>query len=48
MTAERKREIVSMAYPGDKWKNRVKAMPDRQVHATFMRLLNQGKLKNLV
>lgn len=48
MTPDRKREIVTIAYPGNKWKNRVKAMPDSQVHLVFMRLLNQGKLKNLV
>lgn len=44
MSVEQKRAAVSKAYPGTGWANKVKAMPDHQVHVVYMRLLNANKL----
>lgn len=44
---EEKRRIIGYAYPGERWKERVKKMSDKQVHSTYMRLLNNGQLKGI-
>lgn len=38
MTIEQMREYVSKMYPSDKWKFRVKTMPDNQIIAIYHRL----------
>lgn len=47
MPPERKRAIVSHAYPGDNWLVKLEKMSDAQVHNVYMRLLNQNKLKGI-
>ena len=47
MSPERKRLAVTRAYPGERWAAKVAKMTDAQVHVTYMRLLNQGKLKGI-
>ncbi len=44
MSIHQMRTAVANAYPGDGWAMKVHKMPDKQVHATYMRLLNAGKL----
>jgi hypothetical protein len=44
MSIQQMRAAVANAYPGDGWALKVHKMPDKQVHATYMRLLNAGKL----
>lgn len=43
MTPEEKREFVFNAYPGDAWKQRVREMPEAQIHTVFMRIKNAKK-----
>lgn len=47
MSPEQKRYMISKAYPGEKWTERVAKMSDAQVHNVYMRLLNSGKLKGI-
>ena len=47
MDDERKRAIISWAYPGQKWLTTVQNMSQPQVHVTYKRLLNNGKLKGI-
>lgn len=35
---------LKKSYPGPKWAVKVDAMSEKQVAATYMRLLNSGKL----
>lgn len=44
MTIHQMRNAVANAYPGDGWSAKVRNMPDKQIHATYMRLMNAGKL----
>lgn len=44
MSTEQKRAAIAKSYPGEKWQKRVKDMSDKQVHATYMRLLNAKQL----
>lgn len=39
------REYVEKAYPGDKWKEKVRKMSDSQVLAVFQRLSAIGKIR---
>lgn len=45
MSIEQKRDILKKVYIGANWSKKVDSMPDAQVHAMYMRLLNSGKLK---
>jgi hypothetical protein len=45
MSPEQKRAAVSNAYPGDGWRTKVSKMQDKQVHSTYMTLMNAGKLQ---
>lgn len=47
MSPERKRAILSRAYPGDSWLQKLAKMSDAQVHNVYMRMLNNGKLKGI-
>lgn len=47
MSNEQKRSIISKAYPGDSWPEKVKKMSDAQVHSIYMRLLYKNKLKGI-
>lgn len=47
MSPERKRAVLSWAYPGDKWLVKLKGMSDAQVHNVYMRLLNKNQLKGI-
>lgn len=47
MSPERKRAVVSWAYPGDNWLKKLAGMSDASVHNIYMRLLNQNKLKGI-
>lgn len=40
----RKRLVVSQAYPGTRWQERVKKMPDSQIIALYFRLKAKGKI----
>lgn len=44
MSTEQMRSKIKDAYPGGYWHNRVDNMSDKQVAATYLRLLNAGKL----
>lgn len=44
MTIHQMRNAVANAYPGDGWSAKVHKMSDKQVHATYMRLMNAKKL----
>lgn len=44
MSIHQMRAAVANAYPGDGWASKVRNMPDKQVHAMYMRLMNAGKL----
>lgn len=44
MSIEQMRVAVTKAYPGGTWAGKVQKMSDRQVAATYMRLLNAKKL----
>jgi len=48
MSNEQKRYILSKAYPGPNWQQKVTKMSDAQVHVIYMRLLYNNKLKGLV
>lgn len=39
-----KRTALTKAYPGRKWADKVKRMPEDQVVATYLRLKRAGKL----
>jgi hypothetical protein len=41
---ERKRQALLTVYPGDKWADKVKKMPEAQVIAVYMNLKRQNKL----
>jgi len=45
MTNDQMREKVSEAYSGDKWKQKVRRMPDDQIIAIYYRLLKSGKIR---
>lgn len=45
VSIEQMRKAITDAYPGGSWGGRVQAMSDKQVAATYNRLLNAGKLK---
>lgn len=47
MNTERKRAVLSWAYMGGRWLNKVLAMSDAQVHATYNYMLSNGKLKGI-
>jgi len=40
------RDWVQHAYPGQKWKDKVKQMKDSQIIALYFSLVKQGKIKN--
>lgn len=44
MSPAQKREALKKSYPGPKWADKVDKMSDKQVHATYMRLLNNKQL----
>lgn len=44
MSPEQMRAKLKQSYPGPKWSVKVDKMSDRQVAATYMRLLNAKKL----
>lgn len=44
MSPEQKREALKRSYPSKTWSDKVDKMSDKQVHATYMRLLNANKL----
>lgn len=39
------REWVVSAYPGPRWKDKVKKMTDEQIIALYFSLIKQGKIK---
>lgn len=45
MTNDQMREKVEAAYDGDKWKQKVRRMPDDQIVAIYYRFLKSGKIK---
>lgn len=47
MSPERKRAVLSWAYPGDNWLVKLEKMSDAQVHSIYMRLLNKNQLKGI-
>lgn len=47
MSVAQKRAVLTWAYPGSAWLEKVKNMSDKQVHATYMRMLNHNKLKGI-
>lgn len=47
MNTERKRAILSWAYPGERWLKKVLDMSDEQVNAVFMYNQERGKLKGI-
>lgn len=44
MSIEQMRAALKKSYPGPKWAAKVDKMPDKQVAATYTRLLNAKKL----
>lgn len=46
MSTAQKLALIKTAYPGDRWQERVKTMSDAQIHATYMRMLNNGQFKS--
>lgn len=44
MNIEQMRAALKKSYPGPKWAAKVDNMPDKQVAATYMRLMNAKKL----
>ena len=44
MSIEQMKDALKKSYPGPKWAAKVDKMSDRQVHATYMRLMNANKL----
>jgi len=45
VSVEQMRHAIYKAYPGGNWIARVDAMSDKQIAATYLRLLNAKKLK---
>ena len=45
MTIELMREWVIKAYPGSRWKNKIKNTPDDQIIAIYHNLVKQGRIK---
>ena len=41
MTADQMRRHISMAYPGDRWKDKVERMSDEQVIAIYYSMLSR-------
>ncbi|UVK62873.1 hypothetical protein SEA_UZUMAKI_51 [Arthrobacter phage Uzumaki] len=46
LSVEQMRAAITAAYSGPRWAARVRSMADKQVFATYNRLLNSGKLSN--
>jgi hypothetical protein len=46
LSIEQMRHAITKAYSGPRWSAKVNAMADKQVFATYNRLLNSGKLSN--
>ena len=44
MTCEGMRSQLVSVYPGERWRNRVACMPDRQVIAIYKKLKEKGEL----
>lgn len=44
MSIAQMRALLKQAYPGADWPSKVDRMHDKQVAATYMRLMNAGKL----
>lgn len=47
MSNEQKRVMITKAYNGTSWAEKVKKMSDAQVHSIYMRLLYSGRLKGI-
>lgn len=47
MSIEQKRAIITKAYPGTMWAEKVARMHDAQVHTIYMRLLSNNRLKGI-
>lgn len=47
MSPDQKRAVLSHAYPGDGWLEKLKNMSDAQIHNIYMRLLNKNQLKGI-
>ena len=45
MTIDNMRDWVKSAYPGEKWKSKVKTMPDDQIVPLYYSLIKQGRIK---
>ena len=45
MSIEQMREAIKKAYPGDGWQMKVIKMPEKQVIATYYRLLHAEEKK---
>jgi len=45
MTCDNMREQILKAYPGERWRNRVACMADRQVIAIYKNLKKRGELR---
>ena len=45
MSNQQIRVLVAGAYDGEKWKQKVKLMPDSQVVAVYKSLQKQGRLR---
>ena len=45
MTNDQMREKVAEAYNGEKWKQKVRRMPDDQIVAIYYRFLKSGRIK---
>lgn len=45
VSADDARYIIARQYLGQKWKDKVKRMSDKQCLAIYFRLLGEGKLK---
>lgn len=46
MDVSQMREKCAEAYDGDRWKNRVKYMPDNQIIALYYSLRQRGRIKD--
>lgn len=44
MGTEAMRAKIAVAYPGQRWADKVKKMPANQVRATYMRMVEDKKL----
>ena len=45
VSADEARYIIARQYPGQKWRDKVKRMSDKQCLAIYFRMLSEGKLK---